>query len=775
MAPIELQSNDHRNLLDIVDKLRLTGITRYIDLPQIVVCGDQSAGKSSVLEAISGIRFPTKDNLCTRFATELVLRRDENAGVKVSIIPGSNRDDHEKQRLSEFSHEVDMNSPDIGGLIEEAKQVMGLSQTKVFSSDVLRVEFQGVNQPHLTLVDLPGLFRAGSREQSEHEAPIVHQMVRGYMEQPRSIILAVVSAKSDFALQEVTKYARELDPDGMRTLGLITKPDTLSKDSDSEVAYIAMAQNKDVVFRLGWHVLRNRSFETRDVSAEARDVEETRFFESGAWASLNPSTVGIRSLKPRLSNTLRDQILQHLPSLHSDVLSGIQDCELRLKQLGEARSTPYEQRRHLQRVSWKFSVLMKASVDGVYSDAFFGHAKTEEGRRKRLRAVVQNGLEDFAEDVRIKGHAQAITEDDGEHDSGSKQVSTITRTAYVASVKELMRHNRGIELSGTFNPSIIGELFREQCQPWREIVANVQNSILQSTRWTARAIVEEVAVSDTVDAIFALVDRAIENLGRNVNTKVEELLRPYLAGHPITYNHYLISNVQHIQADRQRRALKEKIQNEFNPSRAAFGLNDADLSRLINIVVEREEADMGDYASQLAVDYMQAYYKVAMKNCVDDVSIHAIEEQLVRNLPPVFNSDVLEKLDDAQVANLVAEKQSSAIDRAHNEEKLSNLVKASQELQRLDRHLLQLHVIESHEAIPDINEQSEPQKTGLHTDGHLDHLPSNLSVGVSTGVDAVTSPPSSAVEAEVDVGYPAQAMRKKLKKGRQSGGAYSYD
>lgn len=55
-------------------------------------------------------------------------------------------------------------------------------------------------------------------------------MVRGYMEKPRSIILAVVSAKSDFALQEVTKYARELDPDGMRTLGLITKPDTLSKD-----------------------------------------------------------------------------------------------------------------------------------------------------------------------------------------------------------------------------------------------------------------------------------------------------------------------------------------------------------------------------------------------------------------------------------------------------------------------------------------------------------------------------------------------------------------
>lgn len=614
MAPIELQSSDHRNLLDIVDKLRLTGITRYIDLPQIVVCGDQSAGKSSVLEAISGVRFPTKDNLCTRFATELVLRRDENDGVKVSIIPGSDRDEHEKQRLTSFNHKVDIDSPDISGLIERAKLAMGLSDTKVFSSDVLRIEFQGVNQPHLTLVDLPGLFRAGNREQSEQEAPVVHQMVRGYMEKPRSIILAVVSAKSDFALQEVTKYARELDPDGMRTLGLITKPDTLSKGSDSEAAYITMAQNKDVVFRLGWHVLKNRSFETRDVSAEVRDVQEAQFFESGAWASLNPSMVGITSLKPRLSNILRDQILQHLPSLHSDVLSGIEDCESRLKQLGEARSTLYDQRRYLQRVSWKFSVLMKASIDGVYSDAFFGHARTGEGRRKRLRAVVQNGLEDFAENVRTKGHAQAIIEDGGEYDNGDQHVSVVSRSAYVASVKELMRHSRGTELSGTFNPSIIGELFREQCQPWRGLVAQVQNSILQSTRWTARAIVEEVAVSDTVDVIFALVDRAIEHLGCNVTAKVEELLRPYLTGHPITYNHYLISNVQQIQADRERRALKEKIRDEFSPNRATYGLSDTDMSRLINIVIEREEIDMGSYASQLAVDYMQAYYNVRINN-----------------------------------------------------------------------------------------------------------------------------------------------------------------
>ena len=68
-----LQSNDTRNLLDIVDNLRSQGISRYVDLPEIIVCGEQSSGKSSVLEAITEIPFPRKENLCTRFATEISL------------------------------------------------------------------------------------------------------------------------------------------------------------------------------------------------------------------------------------------------------------------------------------------------------------------------------------------------------------------------------------------------------------------------------------------------------------------------------------------------------------------------------------------------------------------------------------------------------------------------------------------------------------------------------------------------------------------------------
>lgn len=208
---MSLHSNETRDLLDIVDSLRSHGINRYIDLPEIIVCGEQSSGKSSVLEAVSGVKFPSKDNLCTRFATELILRRGAVAPIKISIVPdsrGRDRSESDLEKLRNFHYSVSTEDLQLGAVIEAAEDAMGISESsdRVFSSDILRLELSGPNQPHLTLVDLPGLFQAGSRSQSDEDAERVKTLVISYMKNPRSIILAVVSAKNDFNNQSITKH-----------------------------------------------------------------------------------------------------------------------------------------------------------------------------------------------------------------------------------------------------------------------------------------------------------------------------------------------------------------------------------------------------------------------------------------------------------------------------------------------------------------------------------------------------------------------------------------
>ena len=184
---------------------------------------------------------------------------------------------------------------------------MGLGvDTKAFSDDVLRVEISGPRQPHLTLVDLPGLIHAENKQQSAADVQLVKALVKSYVANTRGIILAVVSAKNDYANQIITKLAREVDPKGTRTLGIITKPDTLHVGSYNEKAFLDLAKNEDVFFRLGRHVLMNRDYVNRDCSVEERDEAERQFFSQGVWTSLSMSSVGVGALKPRLSAVLRD-------------------------------------------------------------------------------------------------------------------------------------------------------------------------------------------------------------------------------------------------------------------------------------------------------------------------------------------------------------------------------------------------------------------------------------------------------------------------------------
>ncbi|CAH0046486.1 unnamed protein product [Clonostachys solani] len=672
-----LQSKGGRDVLDIIDSLRSQGISQYIDLPQIIVCGDQSSGKSSVLEAISGLAFPTKDALCTRFATELVLRRSserDQTELKVSIIPGKDRSADERQRIEAFG--ANIQELNLDAIVDEAMDVMGLTGTdRVFCTDILRVEVASPDQPHLTLVDLPGLFVAGNKDQSLEDSKLVESLVLSYMEQPRSIILAVVSAKSEFALQQVTQRAREVDSNGDRTLGLITKPDTLDVGSESEKAYLELAQNKDVNFRLGWHVVRNRDFSMRNATNAERDVAEKAFFSQGVWASLSPKQVGVDALRTRLSRVLQDHIMSHLPRVLDDIQLGVADCDAALEKLGQARETLAEQRRYLFSLSQAFVALVKCAVDGDYSDRrFFGESNTPGGNERRLRAQIQNTLSDFSKSMRLRGHSKAIVEDEVEStkspspEPAALAPRKVPRFEFVNEVNTLLRTNRGRELPGTFNPLVVGEMFSAQCEPWARLARKHVERVSGYAKATLIATLQHVADSETARRLIAsLLNPAFAVLEVTVENKLLELLQPHTNGHPITYNHYLTENIQKAQSERHNSKIFKVFKRYADPNSTIS--RDLVPAQLYSAVKKATEPNMENYAAMLAIDTMEAYYKVALKKFVDDVSVLAIEQCLVQKLPSIFSSDFICDLTDEQVGRLAGESADLSIERSRMTEK----------------------------------------------------------------------------------------------------------
>ncbi|RJE19220.1 dynamin GTPase [Aspergillus sclerotialis] len=383
--------HEQSKLLDKIDELRVIGIGGLVELPQLIVCGNQSSGKSSVLEAISRVRFPAKSNICTRFATEVVLRRNPSSKIKISIEPGPSRKDEEERRnLRSFTYDKFSNGNDLPDLLKEAKERMGITESfdSGFSDDVLKVEIWGPEKPELTLVDLPGLYYSTSEDQGPQGIKIVDELTEKYMKNSKSIILAVINANADYHIQVVLDKAKRFDPSRERTLGIVTHPDGLEANSDQEQTYLQFIKNEKIHLQLGWHALRNRSFGTQETSDDKRDEVEKTFFNQGRWTSLPRECVGIDSLRRRLSSILLNHIRRNLPSLIVDIQEKVSEREKKLSKLGAARSTLQQQKGFLLSISGQFERITGQALNGLYADEFFGglgeRTSAEDFRRLRL-------------------------------------------------------------------------------------------------------------------------------------------------------------------------------------------------------------------------------------------------------------------------------------------------------------------------------------------------------------------------------------------------------
>ncbi|MGI4850326.1 MAG: dynamin family protein, partial [Janthinobacterium lividum] len=242
-----------------------------------------------------------------------------------------------------------------------------------FSNDILHIELSGPSGDHLSIIDVPGLFRNTSGKSTKTDIALIRKMVTNYMSDARSVILAIVPANADFATQEITQMAKDFDPQAVRTLGIFTKPDLV--DEGAEGPIIKKIQGTETA-DLGWHVVRNPGQKALGDPSKDRYALEKDFFETRTpWKDLYTGRVGMTELRNRLRKILNAHYKRELPSkCHAapsivSQLIGLSEVKKeldtllatkskRLSALGRSRENTLQQSQYLMNVAVDFQTAL---------------------------------------------------------------------------------------------------------------------------------------------------------------------------------------------------------------------------------------------------------------------------------------------------------------------------------------------------------------------------------------------------------------------------------
>uniref|UniRef100_A0A7N6B8C1 Dynamin-1-like protein n=1 Tax=Anabas testudineus TaxID=64144 RepID=A0A7N6B8C1_ANATE len=319
-------------LIPTINRLQevfLTVGAEIIQLPQIVVVGSQSSGKSSVLESLVGRDFlPRGSGIVTRRPLVLQLVNVSPLQERLKTENGVKAEEwgtflHCKNQIftdfQEICHEIEAETERTSGGNK------GISPEpiylKIFSPKVL----------NLTLVDLPGITKVPVGDQPEDIEAQVQAMILSFISNPNSLILAVSPANSDLATSDALKLAREVDPDGRRTLLVVSKLDLMDAGTDA----LEVLLGRVIPVRLGIIGVVNRSQHDINTQKSLEDsLRDEQAFLQRHYPSL-ASRAGSRYLAKTLSRLLMHHIRDCLPDLKTRVTVLTAQYQARLNSYGQ--------------------------------------------------------------------------------------------------------------------------------------------------------------------------------------------------------------------------------------------------------------------------------------------------------------------------------------------------------------------------------------------------------------------------------------------------------
>lgn len=560
-----LKQADTRRLFDAMDTLRRINFgTNEVPIPQLIVVGDQSSGKSSVLESISEISLPINSGISTRFPIEVVLRRSPERRLGMRIIPGriQANDPVAIARMEQFGKDNSSldDSIDLSSKINAAESIGVPTDGTVnnnsrirFSDDVLQITHHGLNLVDLTLIDLPGVFGSNfGNQQTNEDLERVQQITKQYAQDPRSIVLLVCSGDNDYAANTTPTVISDAKE---RTMGILTK---LDRDGNAKKALDLLNARKETVCELGWHFLANRTDEERrrDPSFQTRDEKEKKMLENNP--DLPARMCGIEQLRIRL----RDHVLQltkdRLPEITEDVKKAVERRRAELDSLPSARPTEWSQRYYLIDQATKFVKLAEAStypntwaMPDFFGDYDRGGLRDDDGcdletvMKRKLQATVRELNCLFSAAIWTHGRSTIIHGYDEERhvdddDEVEKILPASTRDQYFSLEKpkpikmrdyerEIAQRHRewlGKSPRSEVSPDFYFTVLRKATSRWKTIAKTHLNVVWQAAvDFIDKALRHNMPTEVRLAVRETIIDPRLDTLRRTAEERLEELIR----------------------------------------------------------------------------------------------------------------------------------------------------------------------------------------------------------------------------------------------------------
>ncbi|GAW12150.1 hypothetical protein ANO14919_015080 [Xylariales sp. No.14919] len=611
---------------DTLADIQSLGISHVAVLPELVLVGDQSSGKSSLMSALARLNLPTSSGICTRcpFHIRMSSSKDPHFSCTISLqveydyVPHAIKQPNVTKRnpfptwkpkhltetiVFKTIYEKDLNGigeilrwaqiailnpsqnpeqyvPEEGAFAKENTLEVAKRSTEArFSPNVVSLEIRGLESPDLSMYDLPGVFSVSEVKDDDYLVDVVENLTRKYVGREGAIIMLALPMDHDLENSRTLKVIRELNAES-RTIGVLTKADRPNfKISDTITYWLAVLdEKKQKVKKDGFYITSLPPEKALDNPS----TWEASFFDAGAknWPSHFSRFLhrcGVDQLRDHITKELGNAFTCSLPNVKRKFNSRIEEIRCHLNDLPDVPSNV----EHEVRMSLKdFYASVKRAIDHQdfeedckeLTEKFYAYLAAMKPRCIMETEMAKPRPQPLEEIV-------IVSDDSGNEDIGSKRPAS--KVPVTGSTPKRPRYSEPLTTPIKAEGSSIGTVSQSPATPTSSLPQNseiavklslldIQKSIKHKTRGGFSDVIPLVvyetlclrAVSQWEKPLEMYINGATSLLTRAVTKALESSLRKFSNRHIYEESSELLRVFLKDQGARQRERLAELYKNE---------------------------------------------------------------------------------------------------------------------------------------------------------------------------------------------------------------------